>query len=444
MSTASLHRQMSARPALILGVLGVVLLIGGVVGWSLLAPVSSAVIASGRVAVADRNQSIEHVYGGEVIEVLVRNGDRVSRGDTLVRFAGSSLSGELQILQEHLTGLDAQAVRLDAERSGVSELAWTEELAELAAASAGAAATLASEEAAFSARLAVHLERTSLLREQVSQARQEASALAVESASLLEQRSRIETEIDAATAAHASDSTDPWAAQTTALRQSATQIDIAAAQNAAALARTRGVVAELESELLEMESSRAQRAEDLLRDLRIRHRELQTRQALVHSRLARLEVRATADGIVLGMTVNGPGDVVRPGETMLHIVPDTSSLVVIAEVSPRDVDQIYVGQEAVILFPAFPLRTTPQRVGRVLKVSADAITDNRSGASWFEAELDIDSSAGVGAPAAAGADDLPLVPGMPAEVQIQTGSRSIASYLVRPLTDFFGRSLREE
>lgn len=330
MNDASLDRQMSARPALLLGVLSVVLLIGGVAGWSLLAPVSSAVIASGRVAVADRNQSVEHVYGGEVVEVLVRDGDRVARGDPLLRFAGSSLSDELRVLQEHLAELDARVARLDAERSSASERASTGELTES------------------------------------------------------------------------------------------------------------------ESEFLRLELERAQRAEEHLWDLRVERKELQTRQALLRSRIARLDVRAPTDGIVLGLTVNGRGDVVRPGETMMHIVPDASSLVVIAEVSPRDVDQIYAGQEAVILFPAFPLRATPQRAGRVLRVSADAITDSRSGASWFEAELDIEPAAGAGTPAAARAGDLPLVPGMPAEVQIQTGSRSIASYLIQPLTDFFGRSLREE
>ena len=201
-----------------------------------------------------------------------------------------------------------------------------------------------------------------------------------------------------------------------------------------------------------------------------------------------MAVTAPVAGEVFGMRVSTVGEVVRPGESILHIVPEGAALVVRAQLKPIHVDQVHLGQQAVLRFSAFTARTTPEYAGRVIRVSADAQTDERTGLSWYGVELamgaaiEADPATGVGswpgraartaaawlpvdvrnwlqerAPewfgesqgtqagaVPAQARDLALAPGMPVEVHLRTGARSPLSYLAKPLTDYFARSLRED
>ena len=205
----------------------------------------------------------------------------------------------------------------------------------------------------------------------------------------------------------------------------------------------------------------------------------------MRDKLGRMEVRAPVAGEVFGMTVFATGEVVRPGEPILRIVPAGSRLVVRVQFDPIHVDQVWPGQDAVLRFSAFPARVTPEFEGRVLRVSADAQHDERPGLSWYEVEVTMgaaiapengsgpgawaptavetaagwlraaagdrltgegggDGSAGTRGAVAEQARDLALAPGMPVEVHLCTGDRSPLSYLGKPLTDFFSRSLREQ
>ena len=190
----------------------------------------------------------------------------------------------------------------------------------------------------------------------------------------------------------------------------------------------------------------------------------------MRERLGRLEVRAPVAGEVVGMQVFALREVVRPGEPILRLVPEAAGLVVRARLRPIYVDQVYPGQSAVLRFSAFPSRTTPRFEGRVLRVSADATHDERTGMSWYEVEVAMGDALEAGtnatvwleaaadwlrglfprlpelsaAPGGSHARDLALTPGMPVEVHIRTGERSPLSYLAKPLTDYFSRSMREE
>ena len=183
------------------------------------------------------------------------------------------------------------------------------------------------------------------------------------------------------------------------------------------------------------------------------------RLASVRGSLGRMEVRAPVSGEVFGLAVFAPQEVVRPGEPILQIVPDDAGLVVMAQLNPIDVDQVYPGQAAVLRFSAFPARVTPEFDGYVVRVSPDAVRDEQTGLSWYEMELAMGApvdagGAGSGTAQAAEPGDAPeatrlgghlvLTPGMPVEAHIRTGERSVMSYLVKPVTDFFYRSLREE
>ena len=390
MSPEEQTRSYSARSAVLLGLAGVVVLVGGLLTWSLTSEIAGAVIANGEVTVAAGNQSVEHLNGGAVAEVFVRNGDRVERGDPLVRFAEASLRDELATLEMSNAQLVAQRNRLEAEHRGDDTIAWDESLLLAAVADPAVQALLDREQTLFDQRLATHREQLSILLERVTRAEVEVAELPADAA------------LDALDA--------------------------------------RNRIAEMQAQMLQIEANRNSEAEALLLAALSEEHALQERIRRLAALIDLTLLRAPNDGVVFDLAVSGPGEVVRPGEPLLQLVPDDSALIVRARVSPNHIDQVHLGQDATIRFSAFPYRSSPERTGRVLRVSADAFTDHTLGASWYDADLAIEplpDDAAYGEP-------LALVPGMPAEVQISTESRSVISYLVKPVTDFFNRSLREE
>ena len=377
----------SARSAVLLGLGGIVVLVGGLVVWSLTAKIAGAVIANGEVTVAEGNQPVEHLDGGAVAEVYVRNGDRVSRGDPLLRIAEASLRDDLAKLELNHADMVAQRNRLEAEQRGGDVIDWDEALLLLAEDDPAVQALVDEDQALFDQGLASHRRQVAILQEHVSQA--EAEIAALEAGDALEVRNRL---------------------------------------------------AEMQAQIAQLEATRSSEAEELLLTAQPEEHFLQERIRQLSARIQRATLHAPTAGTVFDLAVSGPGDVVFKGEPLLQIVPDASELIVRARVSPAHIDQVSVGQEATIRFTAFPYRSSPERTGSVLRVSADAFTDPNVGESWYEAELAIEPLSDT----VAYGDGLALVPGMPAEVQISTGSRTVISYLVKPITDFFNRSLREE
>ncbi len=209
-------------------------------------------------------------------------------------------------------------------------------------------------------------------------------------------------------------------------------------------------------------------------------REVQARENAVREQLAglrvrrgRLEVRAPVAGVVHDLAVSAAGEVLQPGEPVARIVPEDAGFAVKARLEPVHVDQVWTGQEALLRFSAFSASETPEYLGTVTHVSADALTDGHSGFSWYEVEIDIggpvepDTETGPGAwmvsaratlghwlgvedgggnslPQVVDITPLALAPGMPVEAYLRTGERSPLSYLVKPLTDYFERALRED
>ena len=441
----------SASRALFLGFGGAAVLIVGVLGWSTLASVSGAVIATGWVAVETRNQTVEHIDGGTVSEILARDGDRVEKDAVLLRFADGLLRSEEAILLTQYAELAARRNRLEAEFRGADVIAWDRELAATAAGSPAVKDILDGQERLFRARAAAHEGEAAQLRERIGQARDEIAGLEAQAASYRDQSALIARELEAQRSLFEQGLSR--LARSLALERAAKSLEGRSGETVARIAQVRGRIAELEIQLLQIDARRVREAEERARDVSARESQVRERLASVRERLGRMEVRAPVAGRVFGMTVFAPREVVQPGEPIMRIVPDDAKLVVTARVQPTDVDQIYPGQPALLRFSAFPARETPEFEGRVAQVSADAVRDEASGLSWYEVELALDEAAGTGGRNIDAADGhraarlpggLPVVPGMPVEVQIRTGERTVAGYLAKPLTDFFGRSLREE
>ena len=475
MSEKTAGRRFSARRELVLGLGGVAALIGGLAGWGVFASISGAVIATGRVAVESRNQAIEHIDGGTVREVLVRDGDIVARDQPLLRFADSNLRSEAAILEAQFAELAALRNRLEAEFRGADTILWDTELLSLSRTSPAIRDVLEGQERLFRAREAARAGEVALLRERIGQAREEIAGLEARAVSLEQQSALIVRELDVNRETF--DKGLTRLDRLLALERAARNLEGLAGTNAASIARTRGRIAELKLQVLQVDARRIEEAEEQARNAKAKENQVRERLAQVHGSLGSMEVRAPVPGIVFGMTVFAPGEVVQPGEPILQIVPEGADLVVIAQIQPMNVDQVYPGQEAVLRFTAFPLQVTPEREGRVVRVSADTVHDKESGKSWYEVELAMGGPAAAGGASGPGpnsettptglegvfadvaqalglggsgreaqslAGELALTPGMPAEVHIRTGDRSVISYLAKPVTDFFQRSMREE
>ena len=470
-------RPFAARRALVLGFVTLAVLLGGLFGWGALASIAGAVIASGRVEVESRDQVVEHIDGGTVAAVAVRNGDRVRAGDLLVRLDDTALRSEEAILAGELAELVARRNRLEAEFRDAEAVAWDAELADLAKSDAEVAEILDGQRRLFAARRASWAGQTAQLGERIGQTRRQIAGLAAQADAAKRQSAFIGRELEALRGLFDQGLTD--LRRLLALEREAAQLDGQAGDIAARIAGARGRIAELEIQILRIGTERVERAEAEAREAQARENQVRERLAEVRRRLGRMEVRAPLAGEVFAMTVFAPGEVVRPGEPILKIVPAGADLVVRAQVEPIHIDQVWPGQEAALLFSAFPARTTPEYAGSVIRVSADAARDERTGLAWYEVEvrmgraIEADGGFGAWAAAAAGwlpeplesglrdalpgwfgerpaaaelrhARDLALAPGMPVEVHLRTGERSPLSYLVKPLTDYFSRSLREE
>ncbi len=447
----ALDPAFSARRALLLGFGGTAVLVGGLVGWSVLASVAGAVIATGRVAVENRNQTVEHIDGGTVGEILVRNGDRVTKDAVLVRFADGGLRSEEAILRRQYAELAARRNRLEAELRGAGAVAWDDALATMAAVDPSVQKILDGQESLFRARAAARTGEAAQLRKQVGQARDGIAGLKAEARSLKKQSVLIDRELEA----HRSLFKQGLTKLSTLLplERTAKRLEGQLGATAARIASLRGKIAELEIRILQIDSRRIEKAEERTRNVSAQENQVKERLVTVRNRLERMEVRAPVAGEVFGMTVFAPREVVQPGEPILQIVPENTGLVVMARIEPTDVDQVYPGQPAVLRFSAFPARETPEFDGRVMRVSADAVIDQQTSLSWYEVELAIGRHTGTGGTqgeVGSGKDarrrfgGLAVTPGMPVEAHIRTGERSVISYLVKPVTDFFYRSMREE
>lgn len=429
----------AARQPLLLGFLTLALLFAGLFGWGALASIAGAVIAAGQVEVETRDQVVEHFDGGTVGEILVKNGDRVAAGQALVRLDGEKLRAEAALLEAERADLVARRNRLEAEFTDAQTVTWDPALAARAEAEPAVAALLEGQARLFRARRESRAGQVAQLRERIGQTREQIAGLEAQADAATRQAGFIARELEAQRSLYKKGLTA--LPRLLALEREAAGLDGRAGDIAAEIASERGRIAELEVEILRIGSARVEEAEGRAREVQARETQVAERLTELRRRLASMEVTAPVAGEVFGMRVSTVGEVVRPGEPILGIVPEGAALVVRARLEPIHVDQVHPGQEAVLRFSAFPARNTPEYAGRVVRVSADAQHDDRTGLSWYEVELSMGAAIGAG-PSRPG--NLALAPGMPVEVHLRTGERSPLSYLVKPLTDYFMRSLREE
>lgn len=425
----------SAVRPIMLGVLALLFLVGGVFTWSIATTIAGAVIASGQLEVESNRQIIQHPEGGVVGTIYANDGDMVEAGEILIRLDDTMLRSELAIIESQYYELIARRGRLRAESEDLPAIRFDEGLLEIAQQNEEIAELVGGQIRLFEARIASNAQQISQLRERQIQIEELIEGRNVQLAALNEQLGLISEElIDQQSLL---DRGLAQASRVLSLRREDASLRGQVGELVASVAESRGRIAELEIEIIRLQTTRQEEAITTLRDMQYRENELRERRLSAIETLSRLEIRAPVSGIVYGSTVHAVRSVIRPADPVMFIVPQDSPLVITSRIETINIDQVVVGQEAVLRFAAFDQRTTPELYGVVTRISADVLTDEVSGMNYYEAQIlpydgEIDKLQG-----------LELVPGMPVDVFIQTGERSPLTFLTKPLTDYFTKAFRE-
>ena len=429
-------RRWSASRPMWIGLLTLIFLVGGVGGWGAFASIAGAVVATAKLKVESERQVVQHLEGGVVKEILVREGQVVEAGETLIQLDETLIAAELAIVEGQLFELIARRGRLTAEQLDKTEIVFDEELLDIAAANPEVAALVIGQRELFAARDETLKGQSEQLRERQAQIREEIIGAEAQQTALLSQLDFVGQELGDLKELQKKGLAQ--ASRVLALERENARLLGQRGELIANIARLKGQISEIEIQLLGLSSTRREEAITQLRDNQFRENELRERRNSLRERIARLEIVAPRPGRVIGMTVFALRAVVRAAEPILYIVPSDEELVVEAEIETRQVDNVFPGQEARLRFSAFNMRTTPDLAGKVIRVSPDAFTQEQTGRSYYVAQLSINPGE------LEKLGNVELVAGMPVEAYITTGERSPIVYLLKPFMDYFNQAMREE
>ncbi|MGC8203035.1 HlyD family type I secretion periplasmic adaptor subunit [Aliiroseovarius sp. PTFE2010] len=434
--TGKTKSEWSALRPIAVGLFIILVVLGGFFAWAWMATISGAIVASGQIEVEQNRQVVQHPDGGVVAEILVREGQMVDAGQTLIRLDPTLLSSQLSITEGQLFELMARRARLEAERDQRDQITFDPDLAVLAKTNQDVAELMDGQRQLFEARRVTRQKERETLSNRIFQIESQIRGIVAQQAALDEQLSLIQEELE-----DQQSLLDRGLAQSSrvlALRREAAALAGQLAELAASEASAKERISEIEIELLKLDTDRQEEAITRLRDLQYNEFEQAENRLALREQLSRLDLKAPVSGVIYGLTVFTTRAVIRPADPVLYIVPQDRPLVIAAKVEPIHVDQVFAGQDVILRFPAFDSRTTPELEGRVTKVSADAFTDERSQLTYYRAEVEISENQLDLLP-----EGLVLIPGMPVETYLRTSDRSPIAYLTKPLTDYFNRAFRE-
>jgi HlyD family secretion protein len=427
--------QASIRRHIIAGSVIVAVLAIGFGGWASTAELSGALIAQGTIVVDSNIKKVQHPTGGVVGEVRVHDGDRVKAGDILIQLDETVTRANLAIVTKSLTELYARKARLGAERDGVDTVAMPPELKDQAN-DPDVKAALDSERKLFDLRRSARLGQKDQLQERIKQLQEQITGLVAQQDAKSKEISFVDQELSGVR--------ELWQKnlvqlnRLTSLERDEARVEGERGQLIASAAEAKGRIAEIQLQILNVDQEFTSDVAKELRETDSKIGEAVERKVTAQDQLKRTDIRAPQDGVVFQSTANTVGGVITAGDPIMMIVPESDKLSVEVKVEPKDIDQVAIGQPVVLRFSAFNQRTTPELNGSVTRIGADTSNDQRTGQSYYLVRIGIDPSEldRLGS--------VKLTPGMPVEAFIQTGERTLVSYLVKPLHDQFMRSMREK
>jgi HlyD family secretion protein len=425
----------SIRLHLIIGLAVVLVLAGGFGGWASTVQISGALIAPGAVVVDSNVKKVQHPTGGVVGEVRVRDGDLVKAGDVVVRLDDTVTKASLAIVVKTLNGLYARAARLEAEQRGESALSFPPQLTDRAS-DPDVQNVMLSESKLFEVRVHGRAGQKAQLRERVSQLNEEIGGLSAQEQAKDKEIALIEKELVGVRQLYEQHLVQ--LTRLTTLERDAARLNGERAQYISSRAQAKGKITETELQIIQVDKDMVSDVSKDLRETNDKIGEFVERKVTAEDQLKRVDIRAPQDGMVLQNNVHTVGGVITAGDAMMMIVPQADDLSVEAKVDPKDIDKLQIGQKTLMRFSAFNQRTTPELNGNVTRVSADVTTDQRTGQSYYTIRVSLPP-----AEVARLGDNNKLIPGMPVEAFVQTGDRTMLSYLIKPLNDQLMRSFRE-
>jgi HlyD family type I secretion membrane fusion protein len=423
------------RPYIVIGLAVVVSIFGGLGTWAAVAPLSGAIIAPGIVTVISNRKTVQHFEGGIVSELFVRDGDSVDRGEPLLRLDDTRARAELGILDTHLDLLRAREQRLVAERDGREAIEYSDEVLQRSE-DRNVTEIVAGQQQLFEARRVALLGEVDIFVRRGEKLREEIGGLLALQRAKERQIALIEEEF----AGQRKLLEDGFTSRNRVreLEGALERLRGELGENLAGIARAENGISETQLRIIQLRKDFREEVVTELHEVQGRIFDLEDRRVAALDALKRLVVRAPQAGTVVDMRLHTVGGVLAPGDPILDIVPEGDELVVEAQVRPKDIDKVVVGQTAIVRLTVFDLRSTPRLEGTVIHVSADRMTDRDTGIPYYLMRTRIPESE------LARLGDLRLVPGMPAETFVETGARTMLSYLMKPLSDGLARAFKED
>jgi HlyD family secretion protein len=422
------HLVAIAAAALFL-VLGV-----GVIGAT--TELAGAVIAAGALVVESSVKKVQHPTGGIVGELLVHDGSRVQVGDLLIRLDETMAQANLAMVDKSLAELHARRARLEAERDGGDAIEFPDDLLQSAQQQADIGRVVTGERRLFELRRQAQDGQKAQLRERVSQLKEEVRGYTEQSAAKVKEIEFIGRELEGVRDLFSKNLIP--ISRVTALERDGARLEGERGQLVATIAQGKGKISETELQIIQVDQTMRSDVAKELADIRAKIAELVERRVTAADQLQRIDIRAPQAGVVHQLSFFTTGGVVAAGEQIMLIVPQADDLIVEVRVDPQKIDQLQLGRPATLRFPGFNQRTTPELNGRVTRIAADVIQDQRTGQPYYLVRI------GLATDEIERLNGLKLVPGMPVEAFISTGERTMLSYLFKPLTDQARRAFREK
>ncbi|ASR09533.1 MULTISPECIES: HlyD family type I secretion periplasmic adaptor subunit [Rhizobium] len=428
-SKRSLNRHVA-----VVGVLSIAL-VCGIGGWAATTELSSAVIGEGVIVVDGDVKKVQHLTGGIVSELMVSENDHVTAGQVLIRLDGTTTRANLSIVESTLAQLYARRARLKAERIGADSFEVEENIRDLTS-STSAEKLLDGEQKLFDSRRTALIGMKSQLASRKDQLGEQVKGLVVQINATNDALALIEQELEGIDTLYKKGLVTLQRLNT--LKRARADLQGNSGQEIAAKAEAEGKAIEIDRQSIQLDEDRRSEIAKDLTDVEAQIAEYEERRGTAVDQLHRLDITAPLTGRVHELSVHTVNGVIDPGQTLMLVVPENNELTVQAKVATRDIDQVHVGQSVDVRFSAFDQRTTPDVAGEITSIAPDIVKDERTGISYYPLRVK------PKAESIAKLKTIKLYPGMPAEVFIKIGDRTVISYLTKPLTDQMQHVFRQE
>jgi HlyD family secretion protein len=401
--------------------------------WSAYAPLESAAVASGAVEAESSRKTVQHLEGGIIGQILVKEGDEVVEGQPLLRLDDTKARTTLAALSGQLWDALAREARLVAERDGEPKIVLPKRLTDES--DPAVALVIAGQQKIFETRRSLLQSKTALIRQRIAQVQEEIVGLKAQEAATKKRigfaneemtglRQLVEKGLER----------KPRLLQ---LERDIAEMEGKRGEIVASIARAAQTIAESEVSILNLQNDTANEIANDLRDTQKKIHELSEQIQAARDVLARIDVKAPLAGTVTDLKVHTPGGVIQQGEPLMDLVPKEDRLIVTAQVRPEDINVVHTGLPAQVRFTPYKQRRTPPIEGTVTYVSADRLVDKKTNQPYYAVKIRVDEDR-------LAEEHVEMVPGMPTEVMIKTGERTVALYLLSPVLDSFNRALREK